>query len=218
VICSLLTLYSQGVEYYESVKSYKYLYFKKKMEELFACEKKLFAEQKTQEEAEKESPIRKKMKSGDQGERIEALKIKEKQEKMESEVNERTKRDVTKREAEKIIRGLDEKAKRVESKIKSTLETQDKMLEQKLMQRKKRSFCKSFSAFGLTEGTETKDSLFTDEFLTKPTNDRGVIEPLMVNFESLIHEDDSDGDTPQILLKPSVLQRGKMASMGRLKE
>lgn len=206
------------MEYYESIKSYKYLYFKKKMEELFACEKKLFVEARSEEEAAKESPIRKKMKSGDEGERIEALKIKEKQEKMENEVSERTKRDVTKREAEKILRGLHEKEKLVENKIKTALETQDRALEQKLMQRKKRSFCKSFSAFGLTEGTETKDSLFTDEFLTKPTNDRGVIEPLMVNFESLIHEDDSDGETPQILLKPSVLQRGKMASMGRLKE
>jgi hypothetical protein len=50
----------------------------------------------------------------------------------------------------------------MESKIKSNLESQDRLLEHKLMQRKKRSFCKSFSAFGLTEGTETKESLFLD--------------------------------------------------------
>jgi hypothetical protein len=31
VICNLIELYSTGVEYYESIKSYKYLYFKKKM-------------------------------------------------------------------------------------------------------------------------------------------------------------------------------------------
>lgn len=101
-------------------------------------------------------------------------------------MNERIKRDVTKREADKIIKTINEKEKNVEKKIKSTLESQDKLLEQKLMMRKKRSFCKSFSAYGFTEGTETKESLFTDELLTKPANDKGVIEPLMVNFESLI--------------------------------
>jgi len=35
VICNLIELYSKGVEYYESIKSYKYLYFKKKMTEIF---------------------------------------------------------------------------------------------------------------------------------------------------------------------------------------
>lgn len=50
VICNLIQLYSQGVEYYESIKSYKYLYFKKKMEEIFSCEKKLFTEHKEETE------------------------------------------------------------------------------------------------------------------------------------------------------------------------
>ena len=31
-----------GVEYYESIKSYKYMYFKKKMNELFTTDKKVF--------------------------------------------------------------------------------------------------------------------------------------------------------------------------------
>ena len=35
IICNLIELYSKGVEYYESIKSYKYLYFKKKMAEIF---------------------------------------------------------------------------------------------------------------------------------------------------------------------------------------
>jgi hypothetical protein len=62
VICNLIQLYSQGVEYFESIKSYKYLYFKKKMEEIFSCDKKLFTDQKEEPE-DKDSPIRKKMKS-----------------------------------------------------------------------------------------------------------------------------------------------------------
>ncbi len=76
--------------------------------------------------------------------------MKEKQEKMETEVHERIKKDVTIREAEKIMKNMTEKTKIVQNKIKSSLETQDKLLEQKLMLRKRRSFCKSFSAYGLT--------------------------------------------------------------------
>lgn len=37
---------------------------------------------------------------------MEALKMKEKQEKLENEVNERIKRDVTKKEADKIIKSI----------------------------------------------------------------------------------------------------------------
>ena len=70
-----------------------------------------------------------------------------------------------------------------ESKVRSNLATQDKALEEKLKQRKKKSFCKSFSAFGLTEGTETKDSLFTDTVSPKPSkNEKGTVEPLVVDF------------------------------------
>jgi hypothetical protein len=98
VICNLIQLYSQGVEYFESIKSYKYLYFKKKMEEIFSCEKKLFTD-KQQPPEDSDSPIRKKLNSQNEAEKLEALKMKEKQEKMENEVNERSKRDVTKREA-----------------------------------------------------------------------------------------------------------------------
>jgi hypothetical protein len=86
------------------------------------------------------------------------------------------------------------------------------------MQRKKRSFCKSFSAYGFTEGTETKESLFTDETLTRPANEKGIIEPLLVNFESLIKEDESDDEKEIVLKKTSFLARGKMASMGKLVE
>ena len=35
VISNLIELYTYGVEYYESIKSYKYLYFQTKMKELF---------------------------------------------------------------------------------------------------------------------------------------------------------------------------------------
>lgn len=55
-------MYSQGVEYYESIKSYKYLYFKKKMEEIFSCDKKLFAKPEVKP-GEEISPIRKKLNS-----------------------------------------------------------------------------------------------------------------------------------------------------------
>lgn len=55
-------MYSQGVEYYESIKSYKYLYFKKKMEEIFSCDKKLFSKPEVKPE-EEISPIRKKLNS-----------------------------------------------------------------------------------------------------------------------------------------------------------
>jgi len=76
VICSLLVLYSQGIEYYESIKSHKFLYFKRKMEEIFHNDKRLFVEHKQEEP---ESPIKKKMNSKNEAERIEALKFKEKQ-------------------------------------------------------------------------------------------------------------------------------------------
>jgi len=49
------------------------------------------------------------------------------------------------------------------NKIKGTLDDQNSLLQQKLLVRKKKSFSKSFSAYGFTEGTETKESLFTNE-------------------------------------------------------
>jgi hypothetical protein len=70
VVCNLLTLYSQGLEYYESIKSYKFLYFKKKMDEIFYSDKKLFVEEKKEAVNENKSPIQKKMNSKDDGERI----------------------------------------------------------------------------------------------------------------------------------------------------
>lgn len=74
----------------------------------------------------------------------------------------------------------------MESNIKSTIENQDKALEEKLKQRKKKSFCKSFSAYGLTESTQTKESLFEDlspvYTKTDKNHDKGIIEPLIVNF------------------------------------
>lgn len=79
---------------------------------------------------------------------------------MEIEVIQRTKTHQTKKQAEKIIKNVVEKDRMLENKIKNTLEKQDQLLEQKLMQRKRKSFSKSFSAFGLTEGSETKESLF----------------------------------------------------------
>jgi len=51
-----------------------------------------------------------------------------------------------------------------------------------LKERKKKSFSKSFSAFGLTEGTETKESLFFEEPQKKGINEKMLIEPLVVNF------------------------------------
>lgn len=57
------------------------------------------------------SPIRKKLNSENETEKMEALKMKEKQEKMEIEVHERIKKDVTIREAEKIMKNMSEKTK-----------------------------------------------------------------------------------------------------------
>jgi hypothetical protein len=54
--------------------------------------------------------------------------------------------------------------------------------------RKKKSFSKSFSAYGFTEGTETKESLFTNE---PSPNEKGK-EPLLVSFQSVIDENESD--------------------------
>ena len=60
-----------GVEDYERIKSHKYLYFKKKMEELFT--KGIFSAPEATEE--EESPIKQKMRSKNEEERIEAIKI-----------------------------------------------------------------------------------------------------------------------------------------------
>ena len=75
VVCNLIELYSKGAEYYESVKSYKYLYFKKKMQEIFTNESIMSPELKPQS-SEEDSPITKKLKSPNQEERLEALKFK----------------------------------------------------------------------------------------------------------------------------------------------
>jgi hypothetical protein len=52
------------------------------------------------------------------------------------------------------------------------------------------------------------------------SNDRGVVSPLKVNFESVIHGEDSDEDEKDlVILKPKpVLSRGRMGSTGKLKE
>lgn len=69
-------------------------------------------------------------------------------------------------------------------------------MEEKLKQRKKKSFCKSFSTYGFTESTQTKESLFEElspvHTKTDKNNDKGFIEPLIVNFESVIKDDDSE--------------------------
>lgn len=75
MICNLIELYSKGVEYYESIKSYKYLYFKKKMTEIFTNET-FTSKDPNQETTENDSPITKKLKSKNNDERLEALKVK----------------------------------------------------------------------------------------------------------------------------------------------
>lgn len=54
-----------------------------------------------------ESPIRRKLKSKNEEERMEALKFKEKQEKLEKELNSKAKS--TKKEAEKMMKSIEEK-------------------------------------------------------------------------------------------------------------
>jgi hypothetical protein len=107
---------------------------------------------------------------------------------MKHEIGHLTSKDATCKEAQQIIRGIDEKQKLLNNKIKSTLEGQNSLLEQKLLMRKKKSFSKSFSAYGLTEGTETKESLFINE---PSPNEKGK-EPLLVSFQSVIDENESD--------------------------
>jgi hypothetical protein len=70
-LCNLITLYSLGVEYYESIKSYKYLYFKQKMSEIFTTPNKTFGEPTSSNESTKnDSPLQKKIKSNVEEERM----------------------------------------------------------------------------------------------------------------------------------------------------
>lgn len=66
VVCNLIELYSKGVQYYESMKSYKYLYFKKKMEELFTDNTKIFMKEEAgqvKDVKEADSPMKQKLNS-----------------------------------------------------------------------------------------------------------------------------------------------------------
>lgn len=77
-IKQLLEMYTIGVEYYESIRSHKYLYFQQKMTEIFTSASTMQAISGNPVE-EVDSPIRRKMKSDLESDKIEAIKIKQKQ-------------------------------------------------------------------------------------------------------------------------------------------
>ena len=59
---NLIELYSEGVEYYESVRSHKYLYFQLKMNEIFMSAATITAISDNSVD-EADSPLKKKMRS-----------------------------------------------------------------------------------------------------------------------------------------------------------
>ena len=86
VIMTILQLYSKGMEYFESIRSYKYMYFERKMNSLLRCPKIINSMENKQAKDHKKHPSEKLNKAHQGQEKMKIMEIKQKYEKMHEEL------------------------------------------------------------------------------------------------------------------------------------
>ena len=100
------------------------------------------------------------MKSDCEEQKIEAIKIKQKKERMFNHIAEKTKEESTDNEIQNILEGVEKRDTLTKEKIKDQIEHQHRSFQQKLMRRKSRALtAKSLSYCGGFGESETSESL-----------------------------------------------------------